>query len=200
MMRASTFDFIGNLDTLLAVMVGALLATIGALVSELVQNRLGQKRRQRDAARFFAEILSSADQIFFLACESRKVGDPWGSYTATLFETVTREASVYERNRERLFDIMDMQLRFALHGHMLRFTVPVAAIVKHSDHIEALKMRLDEGEGLSEAVKVGLQARIRRLEEMREGSLRAAEAERAGASGLLQKLEALAGARFDARY
>jgi hypothetical protein len=41
MMRASTFDFIGNLDTLLAVMVGALLATIDALVSELIQNRLG---------------------------------------------------------------------------------------------------------------------------------------------------------------
>lgn len=200
MARSSIFDFIGNLDTLLAVLLGALLATLGALVSELIQNRLGQKRRQRDAARFFAEILSSADQIFLLACESRKVGDPWGSYTGTLFETVTREASVYERNRERLFDILDMKLRFALHGYMLRFTVPIAAIVKHSDDIDTLKMRLDEGEGLSETVKAGLQARIRRLEEMRQGSLEAVEHERAGAPAILQQLEALAGARFDGRY
>jgi len=64
MARSSIFDFIGNLDTLLAVMLGALLATFGALVSELIQNRLGQKRRQRDAARFFAEILSERYSAF----------------------------------------------------------------------------------------------------------------------------------------
>ena len=55
-MRPSTFDFIDNLDTLLAVIVGAVLATGGAMIAELVQDRLGQKRKERDAARFFGEM------------------------------------------------------------------------------------------------------------------------------------------------
>jgi hypothetical protein len=153
MNRTSIFDFIGNLDTLLAVMLGALLATGGALVAELIQDRLGRRRRQRDASRFFAEILTSVDQIFLLACESMKVGDPWGNYTRTLFEIASREASIYERNRERLFDIQDMQLRFALHGHMLRFTVPIFGILENCEQIEALQTRLDEDEALSVAVR-----------------------------------------------
>ena len=35
-MRASSFDFIGNLDTLVAVIIGAFLATGGALIAEIM--------------------------------------------------------------------------------------------------------------------------------------------------------------------
>jgi hypothetical protein len=199
-MRATPFDFIGNLDTLLAVMVGALLATVGALVAELIQDRLGRNRRQRDAARFFAEIMTSVDQIFELACETTKIGERWGIYTRNLFETASREASIYERNRERLFDIHHMELRFAIHGHMLRFTVPISSIVQQCDQIEALKVRLVEDEGLSESAKLSLSNRIERLESLREGGLEGAQEQRAVSAGILARLEVLAKVRFDARY
>lgn len=199
-MRPTPFDFIGNLDTLLAVMLGALLATGGALVAELIQDRLGRKRRQRDAARFFAEIMTSVDQIFWLACETMKIGDPWGNYTRSLFEIASREASIYERNRERLFDIHDMRLRFALHGHMLRFTVPIANIVRHNEEIEVLKAKLEEEHGQGSPMSASWTTRIQRLEEHRDGNLQGALAQRAAAADILRQLEALAGVRFDVHY
>lgn len=199
-MRTSVFDFVGNLDTLVAVLVGALLATLGALAVDLVQDRLGRRRRQRDAARFFGEIITSVDQIFDLACESQKIGDPWGTYTQRLFEIASREASVYERNRERLFDIWDIELRFAINGHVLRATVPVASIVQQSDQIEAIQARLDEDETLSDTGRTSLRNRIEKLEAIREGGLTTAKSVRAASFEILKKLEELGGVRFDARY
>lgn len=199
-MRTSIFDFVGNLDTLIAVLVGALLATLGALAADLVQERLGRRRRQRDAARFFGEIMTSVDQIFDLACESQKVGDPWGAYSQRLFEIASREASVYERNRERLFDIWDMKLRFAINGHILRATVPIAGIVEHSGQIDALQARLDEDETLSDTARTSLRNRIGKLEASREAGLTAAKSVRAASLDILKKLEALGGVQFEARY
>ncbi len=199
-MRTSVFDFVGNLDTLVAVLVGALLATLGALAVDLVQERLGRRRRQRDAARFFGEIMTSVDQIFDLACESQKIGDPWGAYTQRLFEIVSREASVYERNRERLFDIWDIELRFAINGHILRATVPIASIVQQSDQIEAIQARLDEDETLSDTTRTSLRNRVEKLEGFREVGLTAAKSVRAASFEILKKLEELGDVRFDARY
>jgi len=199
-MRTSIFDYVGNLDTLLAVMVGALLATAGALAAEIVQERLGRRRRQRDAARFFGEIMISMDQIFDLACESQNVGDRWGSYTQRLFQTASREASVYERNRERLFDILDMGLRFEVHGHMLRASVPIASLIEQSDQIDAIQEQLDDDEALSDAARISLQNRLGKLSAFREGALAAAKDQRAVSSELLKKLEALAGVSFEVSY
>ncbi|MCB4379576.1 hypothetical protein FZX02_03700, partial [Synechococcus sp. MU1644] len=86
-MRQSVFDFIDNLDTLLAVIVGAVLATGGAMIAELVQDRLGQKRKERDAARFFGEILASVDRVLDRAFASLEFGDRWGAVSVRLFRT-----------------------------------------------------------------------------------------------------------------
>lgn len=199
-MRTSIFDYIGNLDTLLAVMVGALLATAGALVAELIQDRLGRRRRARDAARFFGEIMASMDQVFDLGASSMTVGERWGSVTQRLFDTALREAAVYERNRERLFDINDMSLRFAIHGHMLRFSVPLASLVEYSAEIDALRLRLDEDESLTDKACTTLQARIAQLDEQREGALEATQDERKASAGLLEQLETVARLRFEVKY
>ena len=50
-MRASSFDFMGNLDTLLAVILGAVLATGGALLAEIIQERLWRKRKGQTTTR-----------------------------------------------------------------------------------------------------------------------------------------------------
>lgn len=199
-MRNSIFDYIGNLDTLIAVIVGACLATGGALIAEIIQDRLRRRRRQREAARFFGEIIISISQVFDLAVESQKIGDPWGAFTVSMFRVCAHEAEVYTRNRERLFDIPDMRLRFSIHGHLLRFTVPISSIVRESADIDVLQTRLEEAEGLSDSLVAALQARIDRFQSFRDGSLQAAIQQRSESEALLKRLEDIAGASFEAKY
>lgn len=199
-MRGTIFDYVNNLDTLIAVIVGACLATGGALIAEIVQDRLSRKRREREAARFFGEIISSIDQIFDLAMASKAIGDPWGTYTVGLFKVAAHESETYSRNRERLFDIHDMTLRFAVHGHLLRLTVPIANIVQESEQIEHLRARLEEEDHLSEAAAKSVLGRIENLEARREGGLNGAVAQREKSIDILAQLETIAGARFEAHY
>lgn len=199
-MRDSIFDYVGNLDTLIAVIVGACLATGGSLVAEIIQDRLGRRRRQRDSARFFGEMISSIVQIFDLAKSSQSVGEPWGAYSVNLFRVAATEAETYSRNRERLFDIHDMRLRFAIHGHILRFTVPIASMVQESDQISELQNRLAEEEGLSESATSSIHARIERLEAIRDGGMRQASEQREISMEILSQLEEIAGTRFEAEY
>lgn len=198
-MRNSIFDYIGNLDTLIAVIVGACLATGGALVADLIQDRLAQRRRQRDAARFFGEILTSIHEIFDLAKTSQSIGDPWGRYSVNLFRTVCQEAGVYNRNRERLFDILDMKTRFQINGHFQRMTLPITAIVEESETISILQARLEDAEGLSEKSRAAIVARIESRSAFRDGGLTLASDERAKSKNVLGRLERYAKTSFQAR-
>lgn len=143
-MRSEQFEFVSNLDTLAAVILGALLATAGGLVAEHYEDQIERKRRERDAARFFGEILASIDQILDFAFESQKYGDPWGSVTMSMFEAANREAKIYERNRERLFDVRDPPLRARIHRHFLWEAFPLEALVELSREIRSLEDALKE--------------------------------------------------------
>ena len=171
-MRQSVFDYIDNLDTLLAVIVGAVLATGGAMVAELVQDRLGQKRKERDAARFFGEILASVDRVLDRAIASMTIGERWGDVTQRLFRTAARESAIYERNRERLFEIRDIELRRTIHTHFLVETVPLIALLEDGEEITQLEKDLHDEVHLDAAKR---QAAIDLLElkrENREAALR----------------------------
>lgn len=199
-MRPSSFDFISNLDTIIAVVIGAVLATGGALIAEIWQDKLGRGRRERDAARFFGEIVSSAGQIFDLACRSQTIGERWGPVTLNFYKVALREAAIYERNRERLFDLQDMELRFALHGHVLRFTVAIESCIDLSEEIEEAEARVSSSDGVSDAERDKLKEQIEALRARREASLDAAEARREVAPEMLSQLEQIAGARFSVTY
>ncbi|MEX0644132.1 MAG: hypothetical protein WD076_02405 [Parvularculaceae bacterium] len=147
-MNKSVFEYVSNLDTLIAVVIGAMLATLGALFAELIQDRLNRRRRERDSARFFGEILYSIDRILDRAVESQKIGDPWGSVTRRMFKTALREADVYQRNRERLFDIRDMDLRSRIHAHFISEMFPLEALVEYCEEICAIEDELGS-EGLA---------------------------------------------------
>ena len=164
-MRPSVFDFIDNLDTLLAVIIGAVLATGGAMVAELVQDRLGRKRKARDAARFFGEILTSVDRVLERAVGSLKFGDPFGSVSKRLFRTASEETSVYERNRERMFDIHDIELRRLIHTHFLEQTVPLVAMLEYWDDVDAIEKELAEDDQMSEARRA---AKLNELEQIKD--------------------------------
>jgi hypothetical protein len=190
------FDFVGNLDTLLAVVVGAALALIGGVLSEHYEDAIERRRRERDAARFFGEILGSIDALVDRAIHSQKFGDPWGPVTMRLFRTAMREAEVYDRNRERLFDIQDMELRSRIHVHVISEIFPLEAIIEGSDRIAAITERLDDGPVLSDEKRQKLQERLAVWLNSRETGLEFIDSERKKTSDLCRGLERLARVSF----
>lgn len=161
-MRAEQFEFVSNLDTLAAVVLGALLATAGGLVAEHYEDQIERRRKERDAARFFGEILMAIDEILDFAFQSQKIGDPWGAVTVRMFRTAKRESEVYERNRERLFEIHDPPLRSRIHRHFLLESFPLDALVDYCDEIIALENELgaEADEGRAGALKKRLEDRM----------------------------------------
>ena len=196
-MRNSVFDFIDNLDTLLAVVVGAMLATGGALVAELVQDRLGQKRRERDAARFFGEILASVDRVLDRAFASMQIGERWGDVTLRLFQTAARETAIYERNRERLFEIRDIQLRRLIHTHFLVETVPLIALIEDSEEIASLQKDLSDEANASDEKRDAILDLLEVKKSNRERALVSIQAEHAKTEEICKLLEPIAGLKFE---
>ena len=195
-MRQSVFDYIDNLDTLLAVIVGALLATGGAMVAELVQDRLGRKRKEREAARFFGEILTSADRVLDRAFSSLEIGEQWGSVSKRLFRTALDETAVYERNRERLFDIRDIPLRRAIHLHFLEETVPLVALVETWDEIDEIEKELSSTDLLNSTRQQFLESELTRLHTSRSGALETVKQKHAETDKICKLLEPIAGLTF----
>lgn len=195
-MRNSVFDFIDNLDTLLAVVLGAMLATGGALLAELIQDRLGQKRRERDAARFFGEILASVDLVLDRAFKSLDLGERWGDVSQRLFKTALDEAAIYERNRERLFEIRDMTLRREIHVHFLTEIVPLTALIDICNDINALEKELQVGGFSSADHQALLEQELVELKESREATLDSVRDEHAETEAICRQLEPIAQVSF----
>ncbi|MDZ7628472.1 MAG: hypothetical protein U5J99_08735 [Parvularculaceae bacterium] len=195
-MNKTVFDLIGNLDTLLAVTVGAVLATLGALFAELIEDRMDRKRRERDTARFFGEILSTMGRTIDMAVASQKIGDPWGFVTQRMFRMAQREAQVYERNRERLFDVGDVALRARIHTHFLTEMFPLEAIIDNCASIDAVKEKLADDKGLTPEKRVQLEARVEADGVVRQRALDLLITERGGTGEICADLEKVAKVKF----
>src|SRR5205809_7458268 len=104
-------EFGHEAQTLLAVGVGAVLATIGGFIATILEARLHRRDRERTAALTFGEILASLRVLIRAAESSHGIGDPWGQLTMRLFRGARREVDAYERNRTALADLRDTNLR-----------------------------------------------------------------------------------------
>ena len=195
-MSKSVFDYISNLDTLLAVALGAVLATTGALIAELIQDRLNRRRRERDAARFFGEIMMIMDRVLAEAIRTHGIGEPWGPVTRRLYQTALREAQVYERNRERLFDIRDMNLRARIHAHMLRKTFPVDAIIEYCHDIDAVEDALTGDVALAAERRERMETRAALLRTQLESARQALQNEVTQTASLCSEVGHIAGVDF----
>ena len=196
-MRQSVFDYIGSLNTLIAVFIGAILATGGALLSEIIQERINIKRRERDAARFFGDILTSIDQILAFAFRSQAFGNPWGNVSIRLFKTALKEAAIYERNRERLFDIRDLALRARIHTHFLTETFPIEALIENTEEIIKLQTSLENDTRQSKKLILILQTQITELSAAREIGLQTLKTEHARTAAICAELEKIAKVKFN---
>lgn len=123
-------------DTMVAVVLGALLATLGGFLAARLEAWLRRGERERDAALLLGEIVFTFGMIIKMAAESRAIGDPYGSITMLMLYGARREADAYERNRERLADLRDAALRIRAHTLMITLSMSLGGILDASERID----------------------------------------------------------------
>ncbi len=163
--RSETFDFISNLDTIWAIVAGAVLATTGGLIATQLEHRFDTKRRERESALFFGEIMTMVRMTAEAAERARGIGDPFGPVTMRLLRMVRRELDVYDRNRERLFELKDPIMRAHIHRTLLRTMMGVEGTIEAATEVAELE---DEILSSPDMPPQRLEVLTRRMEDQKE--------------------------------
>jgi hypothetical protein len=117
-----------NDEALLGVTIGALLASLGGLLSGRFEQHLRRREREQSAAMLFGEILAALKLILRLAGDARGRGEPYGPITMRFLKAAERETQIYDRNRETLFDVQDSTLRARTHILLLQISLTLDAL------------------------------------------------------------------------
>ncbi len=147
----SAFDVMGIVGTqFVAMIIGAFLASAGGFLVAWLLDRMERKRQERSIALVCLDLLSSLSVLSNLAKDARARGNPYGPYTIRLVRSCMRDLDVYERNRERIADIADPNVRAELYTCMARMTLAVDGILAETDviartneEIEVARLRND---------------------------------------------------------
>jgi hypothetical protein len=129
-MRLEIPDVPQQADTLFAVGVGAVLATIGGFVASVLDSWLARRHRERTAALTFGEILASLRVLLRAIESSHGRGEPFGPLTMRLLQGARREVDAYERSRLALSDLRATDLRLSMHALMIRVTLAIDGIIE----------------------------------------------------------------------
>ena len=162
-------DFISNFNTFWAVFLGAILATIGGFGATQAEWILERRRRERNAAIFFGELLTTMNIILTIAGESREVGDPYGPITLRMLRSAVKEVDIYNRNRETLFDLRDAELRARIHTLVLRIVMPADGVFDTTNEIAQIQGLL-KSPGMTLDDRAELEERLERLKATRVGA------------------------------
>ncbi|HEY0106963.1 MAG TPA: hypothetical protein VGB91_12840 [Rhizomicrobium sp.] len=190
-------DFVSNFSALWAVFLGAVLATLGGFAATQMEWYLERRRRERNAALFFGEILSTLNIVLGLAADTKRIGDPYGPITTRMFRSAMGEVEIYNRNRESLYDLSQADLRARIHTLVLRISMSIDGIFDASNTIDELARRLDASElGAEERAKI--EARLAGLSERRESSYEFVLETAQQLRGVIKELEPIARFSYDA--
>lgn len=195
--RAETFEFVSNLDTLWAVVAGAVLATAGGFVATQIEHRVDSRRRERQAALFFGEVMALLGVTVGAAGRARGIGEPYGPVTMRLLRMIRRELDVYDRNRERLFELRDPTLRARIHTTLLRTMMGVEGALEAAADVNTIEAELKMNPDISEVRREHLRARLADQCRRRDGGFDfLIEASEQGAK-LIKELEPIARVDFE---
>lgn len=165
-LKPEDMDFISNFNTLWAVFLGALLATIGGFGATQLEWILERRRRERNAAIFFGELLTTLNIIVTIAGETRAIGDPYGPITLRMLRSAVKEVDIYNRNRETLFDLRDAEMRARIHSLVLRIVMPADGVFDATNEIVQVQDML-KAPGLAAEQREDMEARLARLRQSR---------------------------------
>lgn len=155
-------------ETLTAVVIGAVLATVGGLVATQMETLLRRRERERSAALMFGEILAVTDLIIKMADDTRGRGDPYGPITVRLLRAARREADIYDRNREQLYDLHAASLRARIHTVMIRVSLTLDGIFDSIAEIRDVTATL-KTMAADDPLRADEEARLEALKQQRKG-------------------------------
>ena len=190
-------DFISNFSTLWAVFLGAILATLGGFAATQMEWYIERRRRERNAALFFGEVLTTLNLVIGFAARTKQIGDPYGPITMRMFRSAQREIDIYNRNRETLYDLSHTDLRARLHTLILRITMSIEGLFDTTGTIAALEPQLEAPELRAED-RAKIEARIAALKENRESAYEFIGENTVQLKAVIKELEPIAKFSYDA--
>lgn len=194
-MASDNFGFLTDQNTLMAVILGAVLATIGGFVATMLERYLDKRERERNAALFFGEVLSSLAIILRFADETKRIGEPYGPVTMRMLRSARSELDIYDRNRESIFDLRDPDLRARIQTLLIRISMPIDGVIDATDEIKTLKEKLRD---VTDAeTRKEMQEHLRLDEARREQGYLFIHQTAEGLKGVIAGLEPLARQSFD---
>jgi hypothetical protein len=133
-------------ETLLAVVLGALLATAGGFTERQVERLVQKREKEHSAALLFGELLSSMRVMMRLGNEARGRGDPFGSVTMRFVRGVQREIDIFMRNRETMVDLRDPSIRAAVNVLIARLSFALDGVSDATAEIATVEHTLRSAE------------------------------------------------------
>ena len=194
-MSGDPFGFLTDQNTLWAVVLGAILATIGGFVATVMERTLDRRERRRNAAVFFGELLSSLAIIIRFADETKKIGEPYGPVTMRMLRSARNELDLYDRNRETLFDLRDADLRARIQTLLIRISMPLDGVIEASEDLKSLREQVRAQSDPAEREE--LLARIKSDEARRESGYGFIVETAAQLKGVISGLEPVARHSFE---
>lgn len=194
-MANDTFGFLVDQNTLIAVILGAVLATIGGFTATIFERYLDKRERERNAALFFGEILSSLGVILRFADETKKIGEPYGPVTMRMLRSARSELDIYDRNREGIFGLRDAELRARIQTLLIRLSMPLDGVIDATADLKLLQQQLKAESDPAEREE--LQERLAAGETRRESGYRFIQETAAQLRDVIAGLEPLARQSFE---
>src|ERR1700743_3757811 len=164
-----TLESSASADTLSAVVIGAVLATIGGFIATQLEAIMRRREREHSAALLFGEILSVVELLMELAVQAKGVGEPYGPMTLRLIRAMSREIDIYERNREVLYELRDSGIRARIHTTVVRMRASLDGLIDFSAEIRDVDLDL-LGMAPDHPARADLTARLADLAQRRDGS------------------------------
>ena len=140
----SIFDVAGLNSQFVAILLGAFLASAGGFLVTWLLDRMERQRQERSIALVCLDLLTSLSVMTQLAQRARSRGDPYGPYTLRLVRGCLRDVDVYERNRERIADISDPEVRAEIYQCMTRLTLSLDGVLSETEIIDRIDQSLLE--------------------------------------------------------
>ena len=164
-MAGQIFDAAANQSAVWAVILGAVLATAGGFAATQMERYVEHRRRERNAALFFGELLTTLQIILYHAHNAHGRGDPFGPITLRMLKSARKEIDIYDRNRETLFDLRYGDLRARIQNLIIRIAMPIEGVFDATDEIQRCQDQLRDAGAIP---RPDLEERVESLRQQRD--------------------------------